>query len=73
MLLLQMAIPELRSKREYSQFVRDLQRCEHDLQVWRNDQTSRSVYCDFSLVDRRGGQAWDLARKLVCKRNAPLR
>ncbi len=29
----------------------------------------RGFKCDFTLLDRNGGAGWDLAKKLVCKRD----
>eukprot|EP00887_Chlorella_sp_A99_P007082 scaffold2.g7082.t1 len=41
----------------------------YDLDLWRRS-VPRARGMDFSLLDRQGGAGWDLACKLLCKKNA---
>lgn len=52
-------------------FQRDLLNAEYDLDLWR--EKFAGPQWDFSLLDMNGGAGWDLASKLVCKRNARRR
>ncbi|CAK0787333.1 hypothetical protein CVIRNUC_010551 [Coccomyxa viridis] len=66
-LLMQMAVPELRSASALRGFNKALGECDYDLKEWRN---TKGYRYDFDLLDRKGGAAWDLAQKLICRRNA---
>jgi len=69
--LLQMGLTPLRAKNTVlptGAFYRNLQRCDWDLRKWREEYAGNMW--DFSILDSYGGAGWDLACKLVCKRNA---
>ncbi|CAL8467457.1 g6995 [Coccomyxa elongata] len=66
-LLLQMAVPELRASSAVRTFNTALKQCDWDLEEWRATRGSRY---DYTLLDRRGNAGWDLACKLVCRRNS---
>jgi len=72
MILVQMSIPELRSMRSQRGFVSDLEEYSNDLKTWRAE-SPRAQNADFSLLDMNNGAGWDLACKLVCRRNAFMR
>jgi len=65
-MLLQMSIPELRPGKQLDLFKSQLQVAGEDLQTWRDDYGDDY---DFSLLDRREGAGWDLAKKMVRPRN----
>jgi serine/threonine protein kinase len=67
--LLQMGVPQLRSITAVRSLNTDLAQCDYDLATWRNE-SSKARACDFSLLDRGGGAGWDLACKLVRKRDS---
>ncbi|KAK9802684.1 hypothetical protein WJX73_005630 [Symbiochloris irregularis] len=70
-ILMQLAVPQLRSAASARTFNTDIQRSDYDLDLWRR--TRRPGAYDFDLLDRNGKAGWDLARKLLCKRNSLLR
>lgn len=64
--LLQMAVPQLRSTANIRLFNNQLRTFDQDLDAWRKF-NGRSM--DFTLLDRNNGAGWDLAQKLVAKRD----
>ena len=50
----------------------DLGKYFHDLNRWR-ERSPRAQNCDFRLLDMRNQAGWELARKLICRRNDFLR
>ena len=64
-LLMQMAVPQLRSSASIRQFNGALRGYDYDLDEWRA-YGGRGM--DFELLDRARGAGWDLARRLICKR-----
>jgi serine/threonine protein kinase len=71
--LLQLGLPALRRRNSLGPdgvFRRSLAEADFDLRRWRAG-ANPSVY-DFALLDANGGLAWDLACRLVTRRN-PLR
>ncbi|EFN51112.1 hypothetical protein CHLNCDRAFT_28384 [Chlorella variabilis] len=66
MILMQLSIPQLRPGASQRSFNAELANCGYDLNRWRSPK-ARSM--DFSLLDRGGGQGWDLAVKLLCLKN----
>jgi len=73
-ILLRLACPTLRPTNAVAptgKFQRDLLNAEYDLDLWR--EKFAGPQWDFSLLDMNGGAGWDLASKLVCKRNARRR
>ncbi|KAK9817239.1 hypothetical protein WJX72_011627 [[Myrmecia] bisecta] len=70
-LLVQMSVPELRTQAAQRNFNIELARCNYDLQAWRSSGASpRARNSDFTLLDRNNGAGWDLACKLICRRNS---
>ena len=65
-LLLQLSVPQLRSGKQLDNLKSQLRACGEDLKTWREEYGD--AY-DLSLLDRKGGQAWDLATQLVRPRN----
>lgn len=53
-------------------FQRRLEDAGYDLRKWRAD-VERALAWDFSALDVNGGVAWDLACRLVTKRNVVRR
>ena len=89
MILLQMSIPQLRTPANMNAFSKwisiatshkgtdilfssEVGEYFHDLNRWRQ-QSSRAQGYDFSLLDMRNAAGWDLANKLVRRRNDFLR
>ena len=66
-ILLQMAVPQLRSGTGQRGLNSDLAACEYDLALWRT-RSQKARLCDFTLLDRNGGAGWDLACQLVRER-----
>lgn len=66
-ILLQMAIPSLRSSAGLKNFNGELKRFGYDLNKWREFTRSRP---DLSLLDLDSGRGWDLATKLVSERGS---
>ncbi|KAL2319424.1 hypothetical protein Fmac_028393 [Flemingia macrophylla] len=63
--LLQMAIPTLRSPAALKNFNLELKTCGYDLKKWRDYTRLRP---DFQILDSESGRGWDLATKLVSER-----
>lgn len=61
------AVPELRSASAIRSFNQGLKQCDWDLEEFRATKGARYNY---TLLDRKGGAGWDLAMKLLCRRNA---
>ena len=71
LILLQLGIPQLRSSNVMAPngaFQRRLEEANYDLRKWRRD-VEENLGWDFSALDVSGGTAWDLACRLVTKRN----
>lgn len=66
--MLQMAVPQLRSQQGQRGFNQSLAQCDFDLARWRNS-TVMAQRCDFELLDRQGGAGWDLVCRLVKEKN----
>ncbi|CAG9465374.1 unnamed protein product [Pedinophyceae sp. YPF-701] len=69
LLFCQMAIPEIRGKSQYGMFLQELEKADWDLAQWRASGQPRARNANFTMLDRKGGAGWDLAKRLVCKRN----
>ncbi|KAI8468751.1 MAG: protein kinase [Monoraphidium minutum] len=65
-LLVQMAVPQLRSSASIRLFNSQLRSFDYDLEAWRRG-PGRSY--DFTQLDRQGGAGWDLAQRLLAKRD----
>lgn len=65
--LLQMAIPSLRSSASLKNFNLELKNCGYDLKKWRDYTRSRP---DFQILDGESGRGWDLATRLVSERGS---
>ena len=63
--LLQMAIPTLRSASALRNFNLEIKTCGYDLKKWRDYTRLRP---DFQILDSESGRGWDLATKLVSER-----
>ena len=61
------AVPELRSPSAARTFNVELAKLDYDLEAWRRTRGSR---CNLTLLDRRDGAGWDLAKRLIRRRNA---
>jgi len=75
LILLQLCVPQLRGKnvmQPNGAFQRRLEDAGYDLRAWRAD-VEDALAWDFSALDINGGIAWDLACRLVTKRNLILR
>jgi len=68
--LLQIAIPTLRSSAALKNFNLEIRTCGYDLNKWRASTRMRS---DFQILDSDSGRGWDLATKLISKRCSQLR
>ncbi|KAL3163274.1 hypothetical protein ABBQ32_009669 [Trebouxia sp. C0010 RCD-2024] len=68
-LLLQMAVPELRTQSSQRNFSVDVAAAEFDMNLWRKRAESKSRPPNFQLLDRNSGAGWDLVCKLVTERN----
>ena len=66
--MLQMAVPQLRSQQGQRGFNQALAQCDYDLARWRNASVM-AQRCDFELLDRQGGAGWDLVCRLVREKN----
>ncbi|RMZ53509.1 hypothetical protein APUTEX25_003331, partial [Auxenochlorella protothecoides] len=71
-ILLQVSIPQLRSAGSLKAFNKELAAADYDLDLWRR-RSMRVQACDFEVLDANNQAGWDLACKLVCKRNAVYR
>lgn len=65
--LLQMAVPSLRSSAGLKNFNYELKLVKYDLKLWREKTRSRP---DLSILDLDSGRGWDLATKLVSERGS---
>ncbi|KAK7340065.1 hypothetical protein VNO77_20757 [Canavalia gladiata] len=65
--LLQMAIPTLRSPAALKNFNLEIKTRGYDLNKWRESTRIRS---DFQILDSDSGRGWDLAAKLISKRDS---
>lgn len=65
--LLQMAIPTLRSPAALKNFNLEMRTYGYDLDKWRDSTRMRS---DFQILDSDSGRGWDLAAKLISKRGS---
>ncbi|KAL2958218.1 hypothetical protein AAZX31_18G196700 [Glycine max] len=68
--LLQMAIPTLRSPAALKNFNLEIRTCGYDLNKWRASTRMRS---DFQILDSDSSRGWDLATKLISKRGSQRR
>jgi serine/threonine protein kinase len=66
--LLQMAVPQLRTITGQRGLNSDLAACDYDLALWRT-KSGKARQCDFTLLDRNDSAGWDLACRLVRERN----
>lgn len=66
-ILLQMAVPSLRSSAGLKNFNGEIKRFGYDLNNWRESTRLRP---DLSLLDLDSGRGWDLATKLVSERGS---
>ena len=64
------AVPELRSPSAARTFNVELAKLDYDLEAWRRTRGGR---CSLALLDRRDGAGWDLAKRLIRRRNALYR
>lgn len=67
--MVQMAVPQLRTKQGQSGFNKALAACDYDLARWRAVSPS-AQRCDFEILDRQGGAGWDLCCSLVKEKNS---
>ena len=70
LLFLQMCVPQLRGRKVMDPngaFRKNLENCGYDLRKWRK--MVEPIGWDFSALDAGAGLGWDLACRLVCKRN----
>ncbi|KAJ7961063.1 Serine/threonine-protein kinase [Quillaja saponaria] len=65
--LVQMAIPTLRSTSGLKNFNVELRTCKYDLNKWREHTRLRP---DFKILDLDSGKGWDLATKLISERGS---
>jgi len=65
-LFMQMTVPGLRTTNNIRLFNSELRQVDFDLQRWRDMRGSKY---DFTLLDRNNKAGWDLALKLICKRD----
>ncbi|MED6130925.1 Serine/threonine-protein kinase stn8, chloroplastic [Stylosanthes scabra] len=63
--LLQMAIPSLRSAAALRNFNLEIKSCGYNLKKWRDYTRLRP---DFQILDSESGRGWDLATKLISER-----
>ncbi|KAL4426222.1 hypothetical protein ABPG77_009837 [Micractinium sp. CCAP 211/92] len=68
MILMQLAVPQLRPGVAQRNFNSELAAAEYDLNLWRRS-SAKARNMDFSLLDANGGQGWDLAVKLLRPKN----
>merc|ERR1712107_549024 len=69
MILLQMAIPQIRSPLSQRMFRQELIQYNNNLTSWRMSGSPKAKAADFSLIDRQHGAGWELACRLVSNRN----
>ncbi|WIA36617.1 hypothetical protein OEZ86_007905 [Tetradesmus obliquus] len=65
-LLMQMCVPQLRSTANIRQFNNQLRGFDQDLEQWRR---FNGRQMDFTQLDRSNGAGWDLATKLLARRD----
>lgn len=65
--LLQMAIPSLRSPAYLKNFNSEIKAVQYDLNKWRDRTRLRP---DFTILDLESGRGWDLATKLISERGS---
>ncbi|XP_045797485.1 serine/threonine-protein kinase STN8, chloroplastic-like [Trifolium pratense] len=65
--LLQMAIPTLRSQAALKNFNLEMRTCGYDLNKWRDSTRMKS---NSEILDSNSGRGWDLASKLISKRSS---
>ncbi|CAL0324303.1 unnamed protein product [Lupinus luteus] len=65
--LLQMAIPNLRSSSALKSFNSEIKTCGYDLRKWRDYTRLRP---DLQVLDSESGRGWDLATKLISERGS---
>ncbi|GJU76158.1 hypothetical protein Tco_1273228 [Tanacetum coccineum] len=65
--LMQMAIPSLRSAAALKNFNLELKTVNYDLKRWREKTRTRP---DISVLDLDSGRGWDLATKLISERGS---
>jgi hypothetical protein len=68
--LLQMAIPTLRSQAALKNFNLEMRTYGYDLNQWRDSTRMKS---NFQILDSDSGRGWDLASKLISKRSSERR
>ena len=71
LVFLQMCVPQLRGRKVMDpngSFRRNLEDANYDLRKWRRVVEPQGW--DFTALDVGGGLGWDLACRLLCKRNA---
>lgn len=67
--LMQMAVPNLRSTAALKNFNMELNAVGYDLNKWREKTRTRP---DLSILDLDSGRGWDLATKLISERGGRL-
>ncbi|KAK7287027.1 hypothetical protein RJT34_22441 [Clitoria ternatea] len=65
--LLQIAIPTLRSPAALKNFNLEIKNCGYELKKWRDN---TRIKPDFQILDSENGRGWDLATKLVSERGS---
>ncbi|XP_057435417.1 serine/threonine-protein kinase STN8, chloroplastic-like [Lotus japonicus] len=65
--LMQMAVPALRSPATLKNFNLEIKTFGYDLNKWRD---STRIKSDFQILDADSGRGWDLATKLISKRGS---
>lgn len=68
--LLQMAIPTLRSTAGLKNFNNEIRLAGYDLNKWRKSTRLRP---DLTILELDSGRGWDLATKLICERGSLIR
>ncbi|RHN46704.1 putative non-specific serine/threonine protein kinase [Medicago truncatula] len=68
--LLQIAIPTLRSQAALKNFNLEMRTYGYDLNKWRDSTRMKS---NFQILDSDSGRGWDLASKLISKRSSKRR
>jgi len=63
---LQLCVLDLRRKENLRTFIKELESCELDLQMWRKDPQNQAF--DFSTLELNDNAGWDLASSLLCRR-----
>ncbi|KAL0027002.1 hypothetical protein WJX79_007943 [Trebouxia sp. C0005] len=68
-LLLQMAVPELRTANSQRSFSVEAAAADFDMKLWRKRAEAKARPPNFELLDLSGGAGWDLVCKLITERN----